>query len=86
MTNRFRVASSLSRRLRDVGLAPGAVLREASLPIGLFNEQKILLTTEKFFALYRGIAEASGNPAVELLLLHSLGLDLRGITHPYFEP
>jgi len=68
MTNRFRVSSSLSRRLQDVGLAPAAVLRQAGLPLGLFNQEKILLTTEEFFALYRGIAEASGDPAIGLKL------------------
>jgi hypothetical protein len=57
--NRFRISSSLSRRLQDLGLSPGEVLRQAGLPLGLFNQEKILLTTEEFFTLYRGIAEAS---------------------------
>jgi AraC-like DNA-binding protein len=68
MNNRFRVPGSLERRLRDVGLSPGAVLAQAGLPLGLFNGEKILLTTEEFFALYRGIADASGDPAVGLKL------------------
>ena len=66
--NRFRVSGSLERRLRDVGLSPGAVLAQAGLPLGLFNGEKILLTTEEFFALYRGIADASRDPAVGLKL------------------
>src|ERR1700728_1613685 len=68
MNNRFRVSSSLKRRLRDVGLSPGAVLAQSGLPLGLFNGETILLTTAGFFALYRGIAEASGDPAVGLKL------------------
>jgi AraC-like DNA-binding protein len=68
MNNRFRVSSSLGRRLQDAGLSPSAVLTRAGLPLGLFNEEKILLTTEEFFALYRGIAEASGDPAIGLKL------------------
>jgi AraC-like DNA-binding protein len=68
MNNRFRVSGSLERRLRDVGLSPGAVLAQAGLPLGLFNGGKILLTTEEFFALYRGIADASADPAVGLKL------------------
>jgi AraC-like DNA-binding protein len=68
MNNRFRVSGSLERRLRDVGLSPGAVLAQAGLPLGLFNGGKILLTTEEFFALYRGIADSSGDPAVGLRL------------------
>jgi AraC-like DNA-binding protein len=68
MNNRFRVSSSLGRRLQDVGLSPSAVLAQAGLPLGLFNEGKILLTTEEFFALYRGIAESSSDPAIGLKL------------------
>ena len=40
----------------------------AGLPIGLFSQDKILLTTEEFFALYRGIAEVSRDPAIGLKL------------------
>jgi AraC-like DNA-binding protein len=68
MNNRFRVSSSLGRRLQEVGLSPSAVLAQAGLPLGLFNEERILLTTEEFFALYRGIAEASSDPAIGLKL------------------
>jgi len=38
------------------------------LPIGLFSQDKVLLTTEEFFALYRGIAEVSRDPAIGLKL------------------
>lgn len=68
MINRFRVSGSLSGRLEDVGLSPLVVLRQAGLPIGLFNQEKVLLTTEEFFALYRAIAEVSRDPAVGLKL------------------
>ena len=68
MTNRFRVSSTLPGRLRELGLSPEAVLRQAGLPMGLFNEDKILVSTEEFFALYRGIAEASNDPAFGLKL------------------
>jgi len=40
----------LSRRLESAGLSPAAVLRRAGLPVGLFNQDRILLTTEEFFA------------------------------------
>ena len=68
MTNRFRVSSTLSRRIEELGLSPDAVLRQAGLPIGLFNQEKILVSTEEFFALYRGIADASNDPAFGLKL------------------
>ena len=68
MTNRFRVSRSLPRRLEELGLSPEAVLRQAGLPMGLFNQEKILVSTEEFFALYRGIAEASNDPSFGLKL------------------
>ena len=66
--NRFRISNTLARRLDDRGLSPSTVLRCAGLPIGLFSQDKILLTTEEFFALYRGIAEVSRDPAIGLKL------------------
>ena len=68
MTNRFRVSRSLPRRLEELGHSPEAVLRQAGLPMGLFNQEKILVSTEEFFALYRGIAEASNDPSFGLKL------------------
>ena len=68
MTNRFRLSTMLTRRLEDRGISPLAVLRQAGLPGGILNQEKVLLTTEEFFAFYRGIAEVSGDPAIGLKL------------------
>jgi AraC-like DNA-binding protein len=68
MTNRFRVSSTLPRRLEELGLSPVVVLRHAGLPLGLFDHEKTLLTTEEMFALYRGISELSRDPAIGLKL------------------
>jgi len=68
MTNRFRVSSIVSRRLEELGLSPVAVLRHAGLPIGLFEQERILLSTEEMFALYCAIFEVSGDPAIGLKL------------------
>src|ERR1700730_5421620 len=68
MNHRFRVSSTLPRRLEELGLSPVVVLRQAELPLGLFNQEKILLTTEEMFALYRGISEVSKDPAIGLKL------------------
>src|SRR2546429_7368064 len=51
MTNRFRVSSTLPRKLEELDLSPEAVLRQAGLPMALFNQEKILVSTEQFFAL-----------------------------------
>src|SRR5260370_26407025 len=66
MTNRFRVSSALIRRLENVGLQPLAVLRQAGLPMGLFDQERIFVTTEKLSAFCRGISEFSTDPAIGL--------------------
>jgi AraC-like DNA-binding protein len=68
MANRFRVSTTLPRKLEELGLSPEAVLRQAALPMGLFKQDKILVSTEEFFALYRGIAESSNDPGFGLKL------------------
>jgi AraC-like DNA-binding protein len=68
MTNRFRVSSTLPRKLEELGLSPKTVLGQAGLPRGLFDLDRILVNTEEFFALHRGIAEASNDPAIGLKL------------------
>jgi hypothetical protein len=68
MTNRFRVAGTLARRLEEQGLFPVAVLRRAGLPMGLFEQAKIWVTTEEMFALYRAIHEVSADPVIGLRL------------------
>jgi AraC-like DNA-binding protein len=68
LTNRFRVPSTLPRKLEELGVAPAAVLRLAGLPTGLLDAEKILVSTEEFFALYRGLSEASRDPALGLKL------------------
>ena len=68
MTNRFRVSSTLPRKIEELGLSAETVLRRAGLPMGLFNMDKVMVSTEEFFALHRGIAEASNDPGVGLKL------------------
>jgi AraC-like DNA-binding protein len=66
--NRFRVATTLARKLEELGVSPADVLREAGLPPGLFDQEKILVSTEELFALYRGLGQASRDPAIGLKL------------------
>jgi Arabinose-binding domain of AraC transcription regulator, N-term len=68
MIDRFRVSSMLPRRLEELGLSLERVLRQSDLPMGLFNQEKILVTTEEFFALYRGISQTSHDPEIGLKL------------------
>ncbi|MBB6142667.1 AraC-like DNA-binding protein [Silvibacterium bohemicum] len=45
-----------------------ALLQNAGLPPGLLDQTRILVTTEELFGLWRGIGQASTNPAIGLEL------------------
>ena len=69
MNTQFRISAKLGRKLEEAGVRPADVLRQAGLPPGLFDrEEKIVLSTAELFALYRGLAEASRDPAIGLKL------------------
>src|SRR6266568_7883766 len=68
MAKQFRVSTTLPRKLKELGLSPETALRRAGLPLGLFTADKIMVSTEELFALYRGIAEASNDPGFGLKL------------------
>jgi AraC-like DNA-binding protein len=66
MADRFRIANALVRRLEDLGLSPQAVLRRAGLPANLFEKERIYVSTEELFAIYRGMAEECKDPGFGL--------------------
>lgn len=68
MNNRFRVSSLLAGKLEEQKLSLPAVLRLAGLPAGFFQQEKIFVSTEELFGLWRAIAEISGDPAIGLRL------------------
>ncbi len=68
MTDRFRVPGTLVKRLEEFGVPPAAVLRQAGLPSGLFDQGKALVTTEEFFALHCAVHAISKDPAIGLKL------------------
>ncbi len=68
MMNRMRVSGTLGKRLKESKVSPDAVLRQAGLPLGLFQQGKILLTTEEMFALYNAVEKISGDPGIGLKL------------------
>ncbi len=68
MTNRFRISATRVRKIEELGVPPADVLCHAGLPARLFDQEKILVSTEELFALYRGLAAASSDPAIGLKL------------------
>jgi AraC-like DNA-binding protein len=82
MIKHFRVAGILRTRLEEAGVQVPIVLRNAGLPRDLFEQTRILVTTEQLFALWRAIGEVSADPAIGLKLgtetkterLHPMGI------------
>jgi AraC-like DNA-binding protein len=68
MNKHFRVAGRLALKLEELGASVSAVLRRAGLPQGLFEQKRVLVTTEELFALWRAIGEISPDPAIGLKL------------------
>jgi AraC-like DNA-binding protein len=68
MIKHFRVAGMLKTRLEESRVQIPAVLRSAGLPRDLFEQSRILVTTEQLFALWRAIGEVSADPAIGLKL------------------
>jgi AraC-like DNA-binding protein len=67
-TAKLRVASTLAGRLEELGVAPGDVLRHADLPPRLLDQDRIVVSTDELFALYRAIGEVGPDPTVGLQL------------------
>jgi len=68
MVKHFRVSGSLRTKLEEAGVSVPAVLRRAGLPQNLFEQTRILVSTEELFALWRAIGEVSKDPCIGLKL------------------
>ncbi|WP_263409319.1 AraC family transcriptional regulator [Terriglobus tenax] len=68
MNKHFRVAGRLALKLEELGVSVPAVLRRAGLPHDLFQQTRILVSTDGLFALWRAIGEATNDPAIGLKL------------------
>jgi AraC-like DNA-binding protein len=79
MTTRLRISNLWGKRFTEQGLALPALLRRAGLPAGLFDQEKVHVTTAELFALWRGVGELSTDPGIGL----KLGSETRlARTHP----
>jgi AraC-like DNA-binding protein len=64
----FRVAGRLALKLEEHGVSIPAVLRSAGLRPDLFEQTRVLVSTEELFALWRAIGTVSTDPAIGLKL------------------
>src|SRR5215204_3943329 len=73
MADRFRITKAWAQRFAAEKIAVPALLRRAGLPAGLFQQEKIYVTTAEIFAIWRTVAEMSPDPGFGL----KLGTELR---------
>jgi len=68
MSDRLRISSAWGKRFADQKIAVAALLRRAGLPTGLFEQEKVYVTTAQLFALWRTVGQLSSDPAIGLKL------------------
>lgn len=66
MANRFRISSTVLRRLEELNVPHRHLLAHARLPVTLLQQDKVQVTTEELFAIYQAISEVSGDPGIGL--------------------
>ena len=68
MPKHFRVPGRLGLKLSELGISVPAVLRKAGLSQDLFEQTRVLVSTDELFALWRGIGSLSSDPFIGLKL------------------
>ena len=68
MLKHFRVPGRLALKLQELGISIPSVLRRAGLPRDLFDQTRILVSTDELFALWRAIEAVSSDPLIGLKL------------------
>jgi hypothetical protein len=68
MLKRFRVPGRLALKLKEHGVSVATVLRRAGLPSDLFEQTRVLVSTEELFALWQAIEVVSSDPLIGVKL------------------
>src|SRR5437764_12643296 len=68
MSKHVRGPNRIIAKMQESGVDTAEVLRCGGLTPKLFDQPRVLVTTEELFALWRGIGEACQDPAIGLLL------------------
>jgi len=68
MTDRLRISSTWGKRFAEQKICLSTLLRRAGLPAGLFEQEKVYVTTAELFALWRSVGTMSSDPGVGLKL------------------
>ncbi|HEY4414389.1 MAG TPA: AraC family transcriptional regulator [Verrucomicrobiae bacterium] len=73
--NTFRLSSGFPVAVRAAKVDPAALLRRAGLPLTFWSVGVTMVTTEQLFALFRGLAELSGEPTIGVRLPGMIALE-----------
>jgi len=68
MSDQLRISSLWGKRFAEQKIVVPALLRRAGLPVTLFQQEKVYVTTAELFALWRSVAELSPDPGIGLKL------------------
>src|ERR1700744_4078213 len=68
MLKHFRVPGRLPIKLEELGVSVPTVLRKARLPRDLFEQTRILVSTNELFALWHAIDQVSSDPLIGVKL------------------
>src|SRR3989440_9813653 len=68
MSDRLRISRTWAQRFAEQKIAVPLLLRRAGLPPGLFQQEKVYVTTAELFSLWRNVGEMSSDPAIGLKL------------------
>src|ERR1700740_648123 len=66
--NAIKLARGTTHGKKSLGFNRNELPRRAGLPLSLFSGESVQVTTEQHFALWQGIGELSGDPAIGLKL------------------
>jgi AraC-like DNA-binding protein len=68
MSHRLRISRTWAQRFAEQKIAVPMLLRRAGLPPGLFQQEKVYVTTAELFALWSSAGEMASDPAIGLRL------------------
>jgi hypothetical protein len=68
MLKRFRVPGRLAIKLKEHGVSVATVLRKAGLPRDLFEQTRVLVSTEELFAIWHAVEVVSSDPLMGVKL------------------
>lgn len=74
--DQIRITRFLPAWFEETGISPTEILRQARLPQNLFQQDRIVVSTAQWFALWHALEEINDDPALGLKLGSNIQLEL----------